>query len=161
MFIKECVRGKGCELQLILAGGSTLIIPNGGEIPFNRIFQNNTKVKWFDEGCGNRCCDEDFFIKFRENDTRAKTKLKGRYVVEGYVDIAAAPTNAISVTDNEGQDDLNSLANDTSVFGSLFIDEKSGTISLKNVSGAAITLTPSVTNPQIPVAKMIITYDGK
>ena len=161
MFVKECCRGKGFELWLVIPGGSTLTIPDGGEIPFNRIYNNNTKVRWFDDFCRDRFCEESHFVKFEENDTRAKTKLRGRYVMNGYVNIPLAATNVIAITDNEGQVNLNTLENEVAIFGSLILDEKNGTISIKNLSGVPIVLTPSATNPQVPVAKLIGTYEGR
>ena len=149
-------RGKGMTLQLIIT--APMIIPAGAEIPFNTIFQDNTRTRWRD-GRGRSFVEP--IMRFRLNSTRVLTRCIGRYECEGKINIAPAATNVITLTDNEGQDCLNSLEYDTVVNGGLFIDEGRGTISLRNDSGVPITLTPSATNPQTPVAQLTITYEGR
>lgn len=153
----NCAIGKGCDFEQVNL--AEIVVPNGGKIPFNIKRNNNTKE--FDR-CG--CCKD--FIHLNENTGDILLDKAGTYLVGGFVSgtvIAPATAVIVAVTDNEGI--VENFAPSVALTGvsigtrRIKIREEDTTLSLINVSGAALTIPVSVNGN--PTAEINITYEGK
>lgn len=152
-----CAIGRGCDFEQVNSGD--IIVPNGGKIPFNIEKNNNTKE--FDR-CG--CCKEFIHLNINTGDIlldKAGTYLVGVYVTG--TTLAPATNVIVAVTDNEGI--IENFAPSVALTGTsvgtrrIRIREEDTTLSIINVSGAALTLAAATNNQ--PTAEVNITYEGK